>query len=88
MRLDTLTDPIGDPTCDRLGLFLRVVEGFDRGRRAVDNRNRAAAVFGIAIDIGDPERSRAASCSSSRADSPCRCRSPPPRHPSATIAFL
>ena len=52
MRLNALSNPSSDPFADSLGLLFRIIEGLDCRGWAVEHRYGAAAILGIAVDIG------------------------------------
>src|SRR3954467_653090 len=51
MRLYTVRDTLGDPTPDRLGLFILVGDNGNGRRRSVEYRNRATPILIIPVDI-------------------------------------
>src|SRR5689334_5709561 len=51
-RLDASRQSLRDPLTDRSDLGILVCEECDRGRRAVEDRDRATAILSIAVNIG------------------------------------
>ena len=56
VRLNPFSDPCGNPCGDGLGLLFRIGDGLDCRGRAVEHRHGAAAILGIAVDIGERGR--------------------------------
>src|SRR5882757_9409523 len=56
VRLSSFSNPSGEPFADALGLLFRIVESLDYRGRAVEHRHGAAAILGIAVDIGQRGR--------------------------------
>jgi hypothetical protein len=56
VRLNSFSDPSGEPFADTLDLLFRIVEGLDCRGSAVEHRYGAAAILGVAVDIGQRGR--------------------------------